>query len=143
MAELNAREMTQKARIATYKDAQLMSNVLIKRTGMDQSTGELFLSQYQETSARDGTLNFLIDTIEILKTTLILDYKKTIAEIRTVNRVPGVIMKKELDLDGSYVTYQSVEHNKCDLMDKEEFCKPEAHIRCGKKIEIMRYRTRL
>jgi len=123
MAELNAREMTQKARIATYKDAQLMSNVLIKRTGMDQSTGELFLSQYQETSARDGTLNFLIDTIEILKTTLILDYKKTIAEIRTVNRVPGVIMKKELDLDGSYVTYRSVEHNKCDLMDKEEFCK--------------------
>ena len=50
---------------------------------MDQSTGELFLSQYQETAARDGTLNFLINTIEILRTTLILDYKKTIAEIRT------------------------------------------------------------
>ena len=53
----------------------------MKRT--DQSTGELFLSQYQETAARDGTLNFLINTIEILRTTLILDYKKTIAEIRT------------------------------------------------------------
>ena len=50
---------------------------------MDQSTGELFLSQYLETSARDGTLNFLIPTLEILRTTLILDYKKTIAEIQT------------------------------------------------------------
>jgi len=35
--------------------------------------------------------------------------------------VPGVIMKKELHHDGSSVTYRSVEHNKCDLM--EEFCK--------------------
>ena len=33
---------------------------------MDQSTGETYLPRYQDTSVRDGTLNHLIDTIEIL-----------------------------------------------------------------------------
>jgi len=34
MAELNAREMTQKARIATYKDAQLMVGGLNSEVGL-------------------------------------------------------------------------------------------------------------
>ena len=33
---------------------------------MDQSTGEMYLPRYQDTSVRDGTLNHLIDTIELL-----------------------------------------------------------------------------
>ena len=90
---------------ATFQPAE---KIVLMRVTMAPCTEERYLEPFQEENVKDGIDNHQTNTDKHLTTNLLMDWKRTSAEIQTALKAPGVSTEKAQNHDGSTVNFQDV-----------------------------------